>query len=629
MLRFDRLALRRGPLLLFENMDLALHAGWRVGISGRNGAGKSSLLALVAGELSPDAGDFTRPRDWSLAYVRQEVAALESQAIDYVLDGDVELRRTERALAEAEDAHDATAIAALHERLHAIGGYAARARAGELLHGLGFGTADEQRAVREFSGGWRMRLNLAQALMSRSDLLLLDEPTNHLDLDAVLWLEDWLRRYPGTLLLISHDREFLDGVVTHVLSIADQRVELFAGSLSAFERKRSERLLQMQSMAEKQRRERAHLQHFVDRFRAKASKARQAQSRIKALERMVEIAPIRAASPIVFEFREPAGLPTPLLKLDEVAAGYGARHVLDGVKLLLAPGDRVALLGANGAGKSTLVKLLAGAIPPLAGERVAAKDLAIGYFAQHQLEQLDAEASPVDHLKRLDARLGEQAARDFLGGFGFDGARALQAVAPFSGGEKARLCLALTVYQRPNLLLLDEPTNHLDLDMREALTEALNDFSGALVVVSHDRALIRATCDTLLLVGGGRVDDYSGDLDDYARNVQRAGAAAAAVEAPAPLSQNRRDARRDRAGQRARTAPLRQAVQRIEQRLAKLVDERGLTEAALADPSLYEGEASPRLAELTRRAAELAAEVATLEEQWLHAHAELEQAGGN
>ena len=625
MLRFENLSLRRGPLLLFEQVSLGLHAGWRIGISGRNGAGKSSLLSLIAGELGPDSGHFERPRDWTLAFVRQEVPALDSSALDYVLDGDGELRRIEQDLVDAEAAHEGTRIATLHERLLAIDGYAARSRAGALLHGLGFTSEDETRPVREFSGGWRMRLNLAQALMCRSDMLLLDEPTNHLDLDAVLWLEQWLKRYPGTLLLISHDREFLDAVVTHVLSIADQRIELFAGDLTGFERKRSERLLQQQAQFEKQQRERAHLMHFVDRFRAKASKARQAQSRIKALERMVDLAPIRAASPITFQFREPAALPVPLLRLDEVAAGYGKRHVLDGVKLSLSPGDRIALLGANGAGKSTLIKLLAGASPPLGGELIAARDLKVGYFAQHQLEQLDSTASPVDHLKRLDARLGEQAARDFLGGFGFDGDRALTPVAPFSGGEKARLCLALTIYARPNLLLLDEPTNHLDLNMREALTEALNDFSGALVLVSHDRSLIRTCCDTLLQVGGGRVVDYAGDLDDYARNVQRQAAAEQPASAPAATS-NRREGRRERAEQRARTAPLRQQVQKLEQRLSDLTERKRAADAALADPTLYDSDQAERLGQLTHKAGELASALAQLEEQWLHAHDQLERA---
>ncbi|MDR3385569.1 MAG: ATP-binding cassette domain-containing protein [Rudaea sp.] len=625
MIRFDHLALRRGPLLLLDDVSVALHAGWRVGITGRNGAGKSSLLALVAGEIAPDAGHFERPRDWTLAYVRQEVAALDVSALDYALDGDIEYREIERALAEAEAAHDGMRQASLHERLLVIGGYAAPARAAELLHGLGFAPGDENRSVAEFSGGWRMRLNLAQALMCRSDLLLLDEPTNHLDLDAVLWLETWLKRYPGTLLLISHDREFLDAVVTHVLAIAEQKAELFSGDLTGYERKRAERLVQQQSQFEKQQRERAHLQHFVDRFRAKATKARQAQSRIKALERMVEIAPVRAASSIQFTFREPVSLPVPLLKLDHAAAGYGERRVLDDLKLILAPGDRIALLGANGAGKSTLIKLLAGTAAPLAGERIVARDLAIGYFAQHQLEQLDPAATPAEHLLRLDARMGERAARDFLGGFGFSGERALTPVAPFSGGEKARLCLALTIYQRPNLLLLDEPTNHLDLDMREALTEALNDFTGALVLVAHDRALIRTCCDTLLHVGGGRVVPYDGDLDDYARLVMR-NDATSAVQSVAATSGSRKDERRARAEQRARLAPLREQLQRIERRMAQIVREKADIDAALGDPQAYENEQSARVAELTQKAARLVAEHDRLESDWLNAQTAIEEA---
>ncbi len=623
MIRFDNLTLRRGPVVLLEDVNVALHAGWRVGITGRNGAGKSSLLALVAGELPPDAGHFARPPGWTLALVRQEVPALECTALDYVLDGDSEYRAIERDLSAAEATHDGVAIAHLHERLHTIGGYAAPARAGALLHGLGFASGQESRRVTEFSGGWRMRLNLAQALMCRSDLLLLDEPTNHLDLDAVLWLQDWLARYPGTLLLISHDREFLDAVVTHVLSIAGRKAELFNGDLSGYERKRAEQLVQQQAAFDKQQRERAHLQHFVDRFRAKATKARQAQSRIKALERMVEIAPVRAASTIQFEFREPARLPVPLLKLDAVVAGYGEHRVLEHVKLLLAPGERIALLGANGAGKSTLVKLLAGALAPLAGERMAAKDLSIGYFAQHQLEQLDPEATAVAHVLRLQPALGEKAARDFLGGFGFSGERALTPVAPFSGGEKARLCLALTAFQRPNLLLLDEPTNHLDLDMREALTEALNDFVGAVVLVSHDRALIRACCDTLLHVGGGRVAAYDGDLDDYARLVMRAEFAAPGATTQTNTA-SRRDNRRERAEQRARIAPLRQQLQRLEQRMQTLAEKRTAVEAQLADAQVYADGQSARLAELTRDAAALATENDQLESDWLQAQAELE-----
>ena len=626
MLRFDDLALRRGPLLLLEHVDLALHAGWRVGIVGRNGAGKSSLLSLIAGELNPDAGHFERPRDWTLAFVRQEVAALDRSALDYVLDGDIEFRQLERDLAQAEDEHDGHRIGSIHERLYAIDGYAAHARAGELLHGLGFANGDETRRVSEFSGGWRMRLNLAQALMCRSDLLLLDEPTNHLDLDAVVWLESWLRRYQGTLLLISHDREFLDAVVTHVLNIADQKAELFAGDLTGFERKRAERLIQHNIQYEKQQRERAHLQQFVDRFRAQATKARQAQSRIKALERMVDIAPIRAASPISFEFREPKKLPQPLLVLDDVAAGYGERHVLDHIKLNLSPGDRIALLGANGAGKSTMIKLLAGVSAPLGGHRTEARDLAIGYFAQHQLEQLIPTATAVDHIKRLDESIGEKGARDFLGGFGFSGDRALEPVEPFSGGEKARLCLALTVFQRPNLLLLDEPTNHLDLDMREALAEALNDFTGALVLVAHDRSLIRTCCDTLLLVHDGCVEPFNGDLDDYARFLARRDAVAKPASAPAATSPTKRDDRRGRAKQRSDIAPLRQQLQHIERELVKTQAKKRDAEAALADPALYDNPKSDRVAELQRDAAQCAMTLERLEAEWMQAQGALESA---
>ncbi|MBS0590953.1 MAG: ATP-binding cassette domain-containing protein, partial [Proteobacteria bacterium] len=478
----------------------------------------------------------------------------------------------------------------------------------------------------------------------RSDLLLLDEPTNHLDLDAVIWLEGWLKKYTGTLLVISHDREFLDAVATHMLSIADQQVELFAGNLTGYERKRSERLAQQQSMYEKQQRERAHLQKFVDRFRAQATKARQAQSRIKALERMVDIAPIRAASSIRFEFREPVALPDPLLRLDEVAAGYGERIVLDRIKFNLVPGDRIALLGANGAGKSTLIKVLAGQIAPLAGELVAARDLKIGYFAQHQLEQLDARATAVEHLLELDRALGERGARDFLGGFGFQGDRALEPVAPFSGGEKARLCLALTVYQKPNLLLLDEPTNHLDLDMREALTEALNDYTGALVLVSHDRALIRTCCTTLLHVGGGRVIDYDGDLDDYARVVQRANAQDATVDVVTTAAgKSKKDQRRERADARAKAAPAenpprvdgreRSALQRslrkkltdLEKRMAVLDADKHTLDAKLADPTLYADTSTAQLLELSQQSNVLASDIRATEEAWLAAQRELEQ----
>jgi ATP-binding cassette subfamily F protein 3 len=623
MLRFDNINLRRGSRLLLNGANFLVHPGWRVGLTGRNGSGKSSLLALISGELAPDAGDFARPRDWVLAHVRQQAEAHAHCALDHVLDGDGEFRRLERDLAEAEAAHDVARQAGLHDRLHAIGGSAARARAGELLHGLGFASGDEQRAVAEFSGGWRMRLNLAQALMCRSDLLLLDEPTNHLDLDAVLWLEEWLRRYDGTLIVVSHDREFLDRVVTHVLHIADGSAELFAGSVSAFERKRAERLAQQQVAHERQQAERARLQRFVDRFKAKATKARQAQSRVKALERMTEIAAVRAESGIEFEFARPDSLPDPLLTLEDAAVGYGERRIVERIRLSLRPGDRIGLLGANGAGKSTLIKTIAGVLAPLDGQRRENRGLAIGYFAQHQVEQLDDDATPLQHILRLQPSLGEQTARDFLGTFGFAGERALADVRGFSGGEKARLALALIVFERPNLLLLDEPTNHLDIDTREALAEAVQEFSGAVVLVAHDRGLLRAVCDDYLLVQGGRVQAFDGDLDDYAKLVLRA-APVGSVDATGSTHPPRQ-ARRDRAGQRARSAPLRKEIERIEKQLALLERERTGVHAELADPATY-ADGNPRAGALTQSAGELARRISELEEAWLEAHAALEAA---
>ncbi len=625
MLRFDNLNLRRGSRLLLNGANLSVHPGWHVGLTGRNGSGKSSLLALIGGELGADGGAFNRPRDWTVAHVRQQAEASERSALDHVLDGDAEFRMLEAELGVAEAAHDAARQAVLHDHLHAIGGYAARARAGELLHGLGFAAGDELRAVSEFSGGWRMRLNLAQALMCRSDLLLLDEPTNHLDLDAVLWLEDWLRRYSGTLVVVSHDREFLDHVVSHVLHIVDATAELFAGSVSAYERKRAERLAQQQIAHERQQIERARLQRFVDRFKAQATKARQAQSRVKALERMTEIAAVRAESGIEFEFMAPIALPDPLLTLDDAAIGYGERRIIDCVKLSLRPGDRIGLLGANGAGKSTLIKTIAGTLAPLTGERLANKGLAIGYFAQYQIEQLDSNATPVQHLLRLQPALGEQGARDFLGTFGFAGERALAEVSPFSGGEKARLALALIVFQRPNLLLLDEPTNHLDIDTREALAEALQDFSGAVVLVAHDRGLLRAVCDDYLLVREGKVQPFDGDLDDYAKLVLRGTPATSAAATPAG-SDTRRDGRRDRAEQRARIAPLKNAVTRIEKDIAIREAQRASVQAELADPALYESGRGDRVAELVRSQGQLAQEIGMLEEAWLEAHDALDHA---
>ena len=521
MLTFSGLSLRRGTRLLISDASFTIYRGEKVGIVGANGCGKSSLLALILGELQPDAGKFDMPTQLVLAHVAQELDATQRAAVEFVMDGDVELRETEAAMAAAEARDAGAALGELHARYAALGGYDARSRAGRLMHGLGFSVADETRPVAAFSGGWRMRLNLAQALMCRSDLLLLDEPTNHLDLDAVLWLEEWLRSYPGTLLMIAHDREFLDRSVNRIVHIEQGAAKLYTGNYSAFEEQRAAQLAQQQSLYERQQREIRHMMSFVERFRAKASKARQAQSRLKALERMERIAPAHVDSPFEFSFLAPQKLPRPLLTLEQQSVGYGERVVLQSLNMTIVPGDRIALLGRNGAGKSTLMKLLAGELEARDGKRTEARDLRIGYFAQHQLEQLDVEESPLEHLRRhggeAAARSTEQELRSFLGGFGFSGDRVFEPVGPFSGGEKARLVLALVSFRRPNLLLLDEPTNHLDLEMRQALAVALQDYEGAVVLVAHDRHLLRAVADELLLVDAGRAAPFDGDLEDYAR----------------------------------------------------------------------------------------------------------------
>ena len=515
MLNFSRLALRRSTTLLFDAVDIKIYPGQKLGITGANGCGKSSLFALIRGRLSVDQGEFTLPRDWAVAEVEQETSLTDRIAVEYVIDGDEELRQVETRLADAERKAEPMSIASCHERLQEIDGYQALSRAARLLAGLGFSEADIRKPLNSFSGGWIMRLNLARALMCRSDLLLLDEPTNHLDLDAVIWLEQWLRRYQGTLLLISHDRDFLDAVVTSIAHIENQHISLYSGNYSAFEVQRAERLAQQQSAHLKQQQSIAHMQSFIDRFRAKATKAKQAQSRIKALEKMRLIAPAHIDSPFHFEFRTPRALPTSLLKLDGVATGYGENKVLDNINFSLIPGERIGLLGLNGAGKSTFIKLLANELQPFRGIMTRAKDLKIGYFAQHQVEQLDLEAHALLTMQRLGAELSEREIRSYLGGFNFQGEKVLQAVKTFSGGEKARLVLALLIWSRPNLLLLDEPTNHLDLEMRLALNQALQGFDGSVILVSHDRHLLRSVCDDLWLVDAGALHRFEQDLDAY------------------------------------------------------------------------------------------------------------------
>ncbi|RUQ36816.1 MAG: ATP-binding cassette domain-containing protein [Candidatus Competibacteraceae bacterium] len=633
MLTLRQLSLQRGGKPLFDNASLTLHPGWKVGVIGANGCGKSSLFALLLDQIHPDAGDLELPPRWVIAHVAQETPALPNPALEFVLDGDEELRQIERALQAAEAAHDGARQAELHAQFDAIGGYSARARAGKLMAGLGFGVDQLDRPVAEFSGGWRVRLNLARALMCRSDLLMLDEPTNHLDLDAVLWLEQWLRAYPGTLLMISHDRDVLDNVVDHIAHLDQQRITLYTGRYTDFEEQRAARLALQQAAYEKQQREITHLESFITRFRAKATKARQAQSRIKALERMERIAAAHVDSPFEFSFATPERLPNPLLNVEKVAAGYGERRVLERVNLIIGPGTRLGLLGPNGAGKSTLIKLLAGALKPQAGRIEAGQGLAIGYFAQHQLEQLRPDWSALRHLQQLDERATDQQLRDFIGGFGFPGDRALDPVAPFSGGEKARLALALLVWQRPNLLLLDEPTNHLDLDMRHALTLALQDYQGALIVVSHDRHLLRTTTDEFLLVAEGRAQPFTGDLDDY-RDWLNERQRAANREATPRAGGNgnsaaeRREQKRLEAERRQQWAikrkPLEQQLKKLEQRLEKLHGEQTRLSSQLSDPALYEDANKNRLKEALLRKAQLDKEVEDIEGEWLETQEALE-----
>ncbi len=630
MLRFTQLGLRRGARLLFSAANMTIHPGQKVGLTGANGTGKSSLFALIRDELHADSGDLYRPKDWVIAHVAQETPSDNRPVIEYTLDGDAELRATEQALAEAEQAHQGTRAAELHAKLDTIGGYTARARAARLLHGLGFRPGEEERAVNEFSGGWRMRMNLARALMCRSDLLLLDEPTNHLDLDAVIWLEGWLKSYAGTLLLISHDRDFLDAVTSHIAHIEQGGITLYTGNYSAFEHIRAERLANQQSAYARQQREIAHIHSYVERFRAKASKARQAQSRIKALERMELIAPAHVDSPFHFAFKPPEKNPHPLLKLEQTSAGYGDKLILNGINLNLSPGDRIGLLGPNGAGKSTLIKLLAGEIAPMTGKRHTAQDLNIGYFAQHQLEQLHPEHTPLEHLLQIDKTASEQALRNYLGGFGFSGERAESPTAPFSGGEKARLVLALLVYQRPNLLLLDEPTNHLDIEMRHALSTALQEFAGAMVIVSHDRHLLRTTTDLLLLVNGGQADEFKGDLDDYPRwlmdnrgqNDGEEKPGKAQVEHSATA---RKDRKRQEAEQRRLLQPLRDKIKRQEQLIDKITQQLQGLEKQLADSDIYADDNKEQLKQLLLRKAQLDQDLAEAEAEWLATEEELDK----
>lgn len=632
MITFSSIQIRRGINLLLDNASAKINPGQKVGLVGKNGSGKSTLFSLIKGEISTDTGDVSIPHQWQLAWVEQETPALDVAAIAYAIDGDREYRLLEQQLAEANKKNDGNEIALLHSKLEYIDGWSIQARAATLLDGLGFSQEQMQLPVRSFSGGWRMRLNLAQALMCRSDLLLLDEPTNHLDLDAVMWLEKWLKSYNGTLLLISHDRDFLDPLVDKIIHLEQQNLFEYTGNYSSFENQRAMKLAQQQSLYEHQQHKIAHLQSYIDRFRVKATKARQAQSRLKMLERMEKIAPAHVDNPFHFCFRPAEALPSPLITMEKIVAGYDDKIILNNIKLNLVPGSRIGLLGRNGAGKSTLIKLLAGELQPKAGHIHLAKDVKLGYFAQHQLEYLRADESALWHLKQIaDPKNTEQELRNYLGGFDFRGDKVNEVVKTFSGGEKARLVLALIVWQRPNLLLLDEPTNHLDLDMRQALTEALIDFEGAIVVVSHDRHLLRSTTDEFYLVYDQQVEPFDGDLDDYQKwlNNDQKALKKSDHEVINPIvenltSQEKKELKRKEAEFRAQMQPLKKALQQAEKLIEQFNLSLTMIEQQLVDPQIYEPQNKAKLTDLLKQQRQIKSNLEEEELNWLDIQQQLD-----
>ncbi|MGF6856616.1 ATP-binding cassette domain-containing protein [Paraburkholderia sp. CI3] len=651
MIRFNQFSLARGTKPLVDNTTFTLNPGEKAGLVGANGAGKSTLFAVLLGELHADGGDFSIPPTWRIAHVAQETPAVDKTALAYTLDGDAALRDIEARIASASAAHDGAAEAEAHAAFADADGYTAPARAEALLLGLGFTLEQTREPVSSFSGGWRMRLNLAQALMCRSDLLLLDEPTNHLDLDAIVWLEDWLNRYAGTLIVISHDREFLDSACNVTLHLEYQQIKRYGGNYSQFEVLRAQQIALQQSAYEKQQRTVAHLQSYINRFKAQATKARQAQSRVKALEKMELIAPAHVGSPFTFEFRTPDSAPNPMMVMEDVRCGYHPEDgseipIVERVMLSIQNGQRIGLLGANGQGKSTLIKTLAGTLEPLSGHVREGKGLRIGYFAQHQLETLRPDDTPLQHLARLAPDTREQELRDFLGSFNFSGDMATAKIAPFSGGEKARLALALIIWQKPNLLLLDEPTNHLDLETRHALTMALAQFEGTLILVSHDRHLLRATTDQFMLVAKHRLQEFDGDLDDYRdwllqhaaeqraalkANASGASDAASNGAASGDSNVNRKEQRRLEAETRQKLAhlkkPLQSRIAKIEKEMDALNTEKATLDTFVADPASYEPEQKSKLTAAIRRQADVNARLDTLEAEWLETHEELEQIG--
>ena len=631
MISLSNATLMRGEQVLLNDASLAIHNGQKIGVIGRNGSGKSSLFACLLGELGLDQGDLDIPSSMRCAHMRQETSASDASALDYVIDGDEHYREIERALQAAELAEDGAKIAHYHSELDKIGGYDIRPRAMQLLSGLGFSSPEFEKPVGSFSGGWRIRLNLAAALMAPSDLLLLDEPTNHLDLEATLWLEQWLKRYQGTLLIISHDRSFLDEVISYVVSVEHQRLNLYRGNYSSFETQRAERLAQEQAMYEKQQRRIGEIEDFVRRFRAKATKARQAQSRLKELDRMQQIAPAHIDSPFRFEFPTPERIPEEVVALDKVSVGYDSALV-QSISLAIRGGTRIGLLGFNGCGKSTLLRTIADDLAPISGEIRRSKYLQVGYFAQHQVDVLDQSASPILLIQRIDPAAREQDIRDFLGGFDFRGDRISETIRNFSGGEKARLALALVVWQKPNLLLLDEPTNHLDLEMRHALTVALQGFEGALVVVSHDRHLLSNTVDEFYSIHNGRCSEFEGDLHDYEKWMQENSQSSTGTvrgstdSAEADKKVDKKELRQQAAEQRQKLAPLRKEVKILEQRMEKLHTSLTQIESDLSADSIYQEENKKDLTELLRQQGLLKSELDDVEEKWMEKTEAIESA---
>jgi ATP-binding cassette subfamily F protein 3 len=633
MIQLQNISLQRGPKFLLDSADLTIYPGQKVGLIGANGCGKSTLFQMLLGELASDTGSLDIPRQWRIAHMAQEVGHTSRSALEYVLDGDSELRRLENEISREQDGplNNGERLAKLYGEMENIHAYSAPARAQQLLNGLGFLATDSDRPVTDFSGGWRIRLNLAQALMCPSDLLLLDEPTNHLDLDATLWLEEWLKRYAGTLIIISHDRDFLDNIVDRIVNVERQKLDNYSGNYSAFERQRAEKLAQQQASYEKQQERIAHVENYIRRFRAQATKARQAQSRIKELERMEKISAAHVDSPFTFTFKCSEKISVPLVNISQADIGYSDKKVLEKVNLAIRAETRIGLLGPNGAGKSSLVKTLAGSLPLMRGERTNGEHFKLGYFAQHQLEALDINASAALHIQRLSPAAREQEIRDFLGSFDFHGDRAFEPITHFSGGEKARLALAIIAWEKPNVLLLDEPTNHLDLEMRQALTMALQDFEGAVIIVSHDRHLLRNTVNEFLLVADGKVSEFDGDLDDYYKWLLQQRQAQAALEdkyaaEPNDNKVDKKAQRQQSAAQRQQLKPLTNKLKNLETQMEKLQARLADIESQLGDSSIYEDKNKANLQKLLLEQAKIQQDLSEAEESWLAVSEEIEAA---